>query len=421
MAATTSAGPERKRRAKRRPDGDGSVYFDAKRGLWCAELMVGYKADGKVDKRRVTAKRQDDVRKKLDDLKTRAKSGLLGDAAAGRETVTAFFRRWLDSIDGTMEPRSLQRHRDNVGRHLIPLMGSRKLADISAQTVVTVLTALRTQSVARNQPRPNAATPAKGKSLSPRSVKYCYTTLRSALDAAVEWGSLPRNPVRSVPIPKVPRVEVSALTPDEVGTFLESATAASDPLATLFTVAVFSGLRQGELLGLWWDDVDLSDGRVSVRRTLVSWRNGTPTYGDPKTNRSRRTLKLSSDAVAALRSQRAQQAADRLLLGADYSEHNLVFATPLGTPLDPSNVRKRLKAALTRAKLTDTHTFHSLRHSAATMMLAAGISPKVAADRLGHHSAAFTMDRYVHALQSMDEDAADRLQNMVSAARKQAS
>ena len=427
MGSNETAPTEQKRKKKNRAAGEGTLYFDDKRKLWIGELMVGYKPDGKADKRRVTSKQQGDARKKLDALKARAASGMLGDAAAGRETVAAFLRHWLESIDGTMEKRSLQRHRDNVGRYLIPALGSRKLADIKPANIVTLMATLRTRPVVRGQraeakdAAPAPKTEPTGKPLSPRSVKYCYTTLRRALDVAVEWGCLPRNPVRAVPVPTVPRVEIAALTPDEVGKLLESADAASDRHGPLFTVAVFSGLRLGELLALRWSDVDLATGRLSVRRSLRRSQDGKPDFREGgKTTRARRSLKLSPDAVAALRSQRALQAADRLVLGCDYAEYGLIFATPLGTPLDPSNVRKRLKESLARAELPDSYTFHSLRHSAATMMLAAGIDARVAADRLGHHSAAFTLDRYVHAVRSLDDEAADRLQTMVSAARKRA-
>ncbi len=144
-----------------------------------------------------------------------------------------------------------------------------------------------------------------------------------------------------------------------------------------------------------------------------------PAYDDPKTPRSRHTFKLSPDAVAALRVVHDRQTFERQALGDAYADYALVFATRLGTPLDPTNALKRLKAAMKAAGLL-SYTFHSLRHSAATMMLAAHISPKVAADRLGHHSAAFTLDRYSHAVQALDEDAADRLQDVMQRARKRA-
>lgn len=401
------------------------MYFDAKRGLWCGELMVGYKPNGKADKRRVTAKRQDDVRRKLDDLKARASTGLLGDSATGRETFGAFLERWLESIDGTMEPGSHRRHRDNIRRHIKPLVGHQKLSDLKSAHIVAMLAGIRKGETLKAVAKQQADENGRGRKKEPakpaaRTVKYCYTTVRRALDAAVQWGMVPRNVARGVDAPKVPRVEITAMPPADVARLLETAEAAGDRHASLFTLAVLAGCRKGELLALRWDDVDLTSGRLSIRRALKSLKDGVPEFGDPKTARGRRTLKLSRDAMAALRMQRAQQAEDKLALGPDYTDLGLIFATPLGTPLDPDNLNKRLKAALKRAGLAEHYTFHSLRHSAATMMLAAGVSPKTAADRLGHHSAGFTLDRYVHALESLDEDAADRIQDMLSAHRKAA-
>jgi len=222
---------------------------------------------------------------------------------------------------------------------------------------------------------------------------------------------------RAVDPPQVPRTEIIALAPHEIGAFLASAQESSDRLAPLFTIAIFTGCRKGELLALKWSDIDLATGRLSVRRTLVAIKSGVPAFADPKTPRSRRTIQLSSDAVDALRTQHDRQVSQKQLLGEAYADHQLVFATRRGTPLDPDNVSTQLRQALRRAGLPDHYTFHSLRHSAATMMLAAGVSAKVVADRLGHFSAGFTLDRYVHAVEGLDTDAAHRLQDFVTRAK----
>jgi integrase len=161
-----------------------------------------------------------------------------------------------------------------------------------------------------------------------------------------------------------------------------------------------------------------NSGLVSVKRTLVGIRDTAPVFTDPKTPRSRRTFKVSSVAVDAFRRLRDRQAWERQVLGEAYANYGLVFATPLGTPLDAANVLKRFKRALNAAGLSDKYTFHSLRHTAATTMLEAGINPKTVADRLGHTSVGFTMDRYCHAVKSLDEDAAERLQDVLDRSRR---
>jgi integrase len=406
---------EAKRKAGKRGHGEGSIR-QLPSGKWQARLMVGYRPDGKPDIRSETRDTQKQAIAALRDLQRRAETGHLGDSKAGRETVGAFLLRWLDAIDGTMEPWSLRRHRNNVEQHIAPAIGHHRLAELRPEHLAGMFAALRkkTQPVrGKNPPSEKAA-----KALSPRTVKYVYTTIRKALDTAVDWGSVPRNVALAIKAPQVPRVEVKALKPDEVARLLASAEARGDRLAQLYAVAAFSGLRMGELLALHWGDVDMATGVVCVRRTLRGAKNGMPDYGDPKTPRSRRTFTLSADALAALRTQRARQAADRLALGADYADHGLVFPSELGTPLLESNVCHRLKAAVKRAGLPEGYTFHSLRHAAATLMLAAGVNPKVAADRLGHHSAAFTLDRYTHALEALDIDAAERIQAAMDRARR---
>jgi integrase len=159
-------------------------------------------------------------------------------------------------------------------------------------------------------------------------------------------------------------------------------------------------------------------GVVSINRTLTGTRDGAPIFSDPKTQRSRRSFRLSADALAALSVQRDRQAFDRQKLNEAYRDFNLIFATPLGTPLDSDNALKRFRASLKASAITHRYTFHSLRHTAATTMLAAGISAKVVADRLGHSSPAFTLERYAHAVPALDEDAADRLQDVIRSARK---
>ena len=159
-------------------------------------------------------------------------------------------------------------------------------------------------------------------------------------------------------------------------------------------------------------------GVISINRTLTNAKNGVPVFTDPKTARSRRSFKLSTDALAALAVQRDRQSFERQALGDGYRDFGLVFATPLGTPMDEPNALKRFRASLRAAGVTHPYTFHSLRHTAATTMLAAGISAKVVADRPGHSTPAFTLDRYAHAVPALDEDAADRLQSVIRSARR---
>lgn len=144
---------------------------------------------------------------------------------------------------------------------------------------------------------------------------------------------------------------------------------------------------------------------------------GAPEFGEPKTNRSRRTISLPSEAIDALRKHRVRQNEERLAIGEYYADYGLVFATQIGTALMARNVIRSFKAALTRAGLRTDIRIHDLRHFAATLMLAAGVHPKTASERLGHSQIGITLDLYTHAVQSLERDAAERMQHVIQANR----
>jgi len=228
------------------------------------------------------------------------------------------------------------------------------------------------------------------------------------LTLAVKWRYLPRNPADDVDKPKVRRADVRPPTRDELGHLLEVANAAEDRLAALWTLAIYSGCRQGELLGLSWDDVDLDRGTMTVRRELVAVHDHVPQFGDPTSETSRRTLSLPAVAVAALRAHKARQNSERLS-AAVWADNNLVFSSQAGTPLIRRNVLRDFKTALKRAGLPQAVRFHDLRHAHATLMLRAGVPLKIASGRLGHSSIGITANLYQHLSSDMDAEAAERV------------
>jgi len=184
--------------------------------------------------------------------------------------------------------------------------------------------------------------------------------------------------------------------------------ACDDWLGPLFTVAIASGLRQGELLGLRWEDIDLAAGELRVRHALQRI-DGKPTLVEPKTTRSRRTINLPAVAVDALRTQRVRQVERHLLLGVRWmGNDDLVFTSTVGTPCNPSNVTHRLQAVLKAAGLP-RQRFHDLRHCTASLLLAGGEHPRVVMEVLGHSQIALTMNTYSHVIPAAMKGAASRL------------
>jgi integrase len=224
-----------------------------------------------------------------------------------------------------------------------------------------------------------------------------------------------RNPADFVDLPRQARKEMKALSVEEVDRFMTAA--AADRWHVLFAFALATGMRPGEYLGLQWKDVDLRAGTVKVQRSLV--REGKGWYfSEPKTARSRRTIPLPRTTVAMLADHKRQQAEERLAAGAGYANHDLVFATALGSPLGEQNLASRhFKPLLRAAGLPSDIRLYDLRHTCATMLMEAGENPKVVSERLGHATITLTLDTYSHVLPTMQREAASKLESLLFGAR----
>ena len=239
--------------------------------------------------------------------------------------------------------------------------------------------------------------------MAPRGIHHLRAVLRTALARAVRDGLVLRNAASLASLPvRVPNLRVEAIDQDEANSIMGSVR--GEEIEHLVTVAVLTGARQGELLALHWADVDLDEGRISIRYSL---RRGQ--LEEPKTDRSRRTLAVGGRVMAALRAQRVSQVRTRLLAGSRWFENDLVFTSSIGTPMDPTNVTHRLQRALHAAGL-QRRRFHDLRHAAATLLLASGADIKVVSDYLGHQSIATTANIYAHVLPDVQRKAVERLE-----------
>jgi integrase len=186
--------------------------------------------------------------------------------------------------------------------------------------------------------------------------------------------------------------------------------ARGDRLEALYVLAIHAGLRRSEILGMKWTDVDLETGRLSVQRSLDT--NGT--FNPPKRNKSRRTIKLTGQAVETLNSHRARQNEERLRLGSLWEDHNLVFPNQLGKPMNADNFYHReFKPLLKKAGLSG-FTFHSLRHTCATLLCSKDVNPKIVQEMMGHANISQTMDTYSHVMPGMGEAAATALEEALS-------
>jgi integrase len=234
--------------------------------------------------------------------------------------------------------------------------------------------------------------------------------LRRALKDAVRSNLVTRNVAELVDPPRVPRKQIKTWSAREVRTFLDHVK--DDRLYAAYVLAATTGMRRAEVLGLRWQDVDLEIGRVSVSQTLVVVNGYEVQFSEPKTARGRRMVALDEQTLAAIREQRERQMFERALWAEAYEDEDLVFAREDGTPIHPDSFSDAFWRNVAAAKLPRIR-FHDLRHTHATLALAAGVHPKVVSERLGHASVAFTLDTYSHAIPAMQETAASLVASLV--------
>lgn len=307
-----------------------------------------------------------------------------------RQTLGTFLTPWLESKK-RLEASTWLRYRIFVERTLIPELGRVQLAKLTPQHLQRLYAKKLDDG------------------WSPTTVNHLHTVLHGALEQAVKWGLIGRNVSDLVDPPRKNRKEMRVWTPEQARTFL--AALAGDRLAALFRLALDTGMRQGELFGLRWRDVDLDSGALSVQTALKVQEKGRA-LGKPKTEYSRRKIEYGPGAANVLRAHRKRQAEERLQMGAAWADNDLVFCNSIGGCLAPNNVTRRYFLPAIKRADVPVIRFHDLRHTAATLMLLGGVPVKVVSERLGHSNVGITLNIYAHVLPSMQKDAAvimDRL------------
>ena len=374
--------------AKRRGHGEGSIHERAD-GRWAGVVELGWE-NGKRRRKYCYGKTRREVAEKMTRLLATQQQGL--SPTDERQRVGAYLTWWATEVMPTqVRPSTRVRHQCIVRLHLVPALGRHTMARLSPAHVQQLL----------------AAKTAEG--LSPRTVGYVHAVLHHALEQAFRWGMVPRNVASLVKPPRAERSEVVPLSPDQARRLLK--TAEGDRLYALYAVALAVGLRQGEALGLHWEDVDLDEGTLRVRVALQRIA-GRLEFVEPKTARSRRTVVLPAHSVDVLRAHRRQQAQERLAAGSAWHDDGLVFATTIGTPLDARNVTRQFRAMCARADVGQPR-FHDLRHTCASLLLAQNVHPRVVMDVLGHSQISLTLDTYSHVMPALQKSAADGMDAML--------
>ncbi|MEU1660636.1 site-specific integrase [Streptomyces griseofuscus] len=393
MTTPRDTSPSRRTRA----NGDGTVY-QRKDSRWEA---AGYVlAPG-------------NTLAKLTEKIATSKRGLPVPSAQG--SVSAYLTYWLENVAvHQLRENTHTRYTACVNRYLVPGLGKKKLAKLSAKDVRTWLNQLRTTcqccargiDARRDEPRCCAVGACCSKRLSPLTLTYIHSVLKSALEHAVREEQIPRNVARNVltGTPRPRRFE--PLTADEARQFLTAAR--GHRLHALFELALHTELRKGELLGLCWEDLDFDRSAAAVRRTLQRTSTGGLITLPTKTRASERHIALPARCLQSLKHHHEEQQRERHTAGTEWQDSGYVFTTPQGRLIDPTNLTRTFTTLLRKAGLRRIR-FHDLRHSTATLLLEQGVELVVIKELLGHAHIGVTATVYAHVRLRLQRDAIDTL------------
>jgi integrase len=371
--------------AKKRGNGEGTIRR-RNDGRWEARYTV-HTFKGPKQKS-VFGKTRKEVNEKLTKVQADRNQGLVFDAE--NLTLGEYLDTWLNNaVRDSVRQSTFERNQQIVQGHITPALGRVKLDK---------LTPAHVQSFYREK---------LDSGLSPATVNKVHTVLHKALAQAVRWLMVPRNVTEAVQAPRPNPEEIRPLNKEQVGALLEAAS--GDPLEALYRLAISTGMRQGELLALKWEDVELDWGLVRVWHTLTRAK-GRFSLGETKTKGSRRTARLTKDAIESLNDHYRQQLEKKMKHRASWEEYDFVFTTQTGNLINPTNLRNlSFKPLLKTAGIPEIR-FHDLRHTTATLLLKQEVAPKHVSELLGHATVAMTLNTYSHILPDMGDRVVDAME-----------
>lgn len=376
---------------RRRGNREGSIRRRAD-GRWEGRL-AWVSPEGRLFRKSVYAKTRRDLQIRLDRLRIALERGT-SPSFPERQTTGRFLMHWLEhAARPSLRPRTFSRYAELLKLHILPALGRIPLSRLNPQHVQHFLNGKLSEGLA------------------PLTVRQIRAVLRRALGQAEAWGLVTANAAALTQGPKVERYNARFLTAQEAKTLLEACR--GHRLEAFFTLALTTGMREGELLGLRWGSMDPEGGTLKVEAQLQRI-GGKPQLVPPKSSRSRRTLKLPNLALEALRVHRTRQALERLKAGSVWDNGlDLVFTSQTGRPLDPNNLKRTLQSLLRKAGLPRIR-IHDLRHSTASFLLSQGVALKMVSELLGHSQISMTADTYGHLAPEALEEVARRIDEVLS-------
>ena len=379
--------------AKRRPSGDGLVRKRTD-GRWEGRIVVGHKEDGKPIYRSVFAEKQSDLMPKLHELKDQyAGVELTEDSSI---TLGEWLGRWLEDYKKpTLRPSTFAGYSKDIANHILPYLGGKRLTQLKTADIQKHYNRLLESGRIQDS--------GKGKGLSNATVRGIHMVLREALDSAVREGLIPKNPADGTSPPKIYRSEKQVLTKDQLETFMKLIEG-DEEWYDFFYTEIITGMRQGEICGLRWEDFDREKKTLRVARS-VDFVNKELVIGETKTEDGKRTIYLPDSLWRIL--------ADRHKQTALFSEWIFPNLLKPEWPLNPSRAYRQLKKLLEIGGLPSIR-FHDLRHTFTSHAANSGIAPKTLSEIVGHTKASFTLDHYAHVTGDMQKNAANIVTNYIT-------
>lgn len=363
--------------AKKRGNHEGSVH-KRKNNTWRAQISLQGQRISK------TTKTKSEALAWLRKMQEEVENGLSFDST--QLTLKKFMDEWLVSVEQTLRYNTYFQYTQMTKQYIVPYLGHLKLREVKPEHIQKMYNEMAKQ----------------GKGY--RTIHLGHAILHRALVQAVKLGLINRNPDDATIPPKPKKKEMQFLDEGQVQRLLITAEGMKDRFYALYYLAIATGMRLGEILGLKWDDLDLEQGILKVQRQLTKCKHGFE-FIAPKTKAGMRQIDLGSNTIEVLKQHREHQHTEKLIAGDSWLDHNMVFPSTIGTPMNRSNLSKKYKAVLKNAELPPIR-FHDLRHTAASLMLNNGIPVIIASKRLGHAQPSITLDVYGHLIPSKQQEAA---------------
>jgi integrase len=363
-------------------------------GTWEARYTLGRDpGTGKQIQKSVYGKTQAEVRKKLQAITTSIDNGDYTEPS--KMTVGQWFDIWLAEYAKDIKPLTFKSYETHIRNHIKPAFAAVKLLGLNTHQIQSFYNKLQADT-------------AEKAGLSAKTIKNLHGVIHRALSQAVEIGYLKYNPSAACKLPRVEKSEIQPLEEDDISAFLNAIK--GHQYETLYIVDLFTGMRQGEILGLTWDCVDFRNGTIYICRQLQKVK-GEYKFVSLKNDKTRRITPAPS-VLEALKEHRRVQLEWRMAAGSAWEDSNLVFTNKQGGHLAHLTVYNNFKRIVKAIGLPETR-FHDLRHTYAVAALQSGDNVKTVQENLGHHTASFTLDVYGHVTERMKKDSAERMERFI--------